>query len=376
MTGAGGSALTACMPQDPPPAAAGANFPFPQHRLKAGCGYPSNCSDADAATAWDKWKAAFVVSGGGTTLRVQRPDSGNDTVSEGIAYGMLGAVYMNDKATFDSLWGFAQTRLDGNGVMNWHITAAGGVAGDGQGGATDADEDMAFALVMADKQWGGYQTPATNMVNALLSHEVEGGSNVLKPGDNFGGASLTNPSYFAPAYYRVFATYTAKPQWMSVVDSSYQILKACSNPTSGLVPDWCNSSGAAQARGGTIGYNYDACRTPWRIAMDACWNNETRAQVWLAKVAGFFGNIGALSIKDGYNLDGTPTGTANVLAFVGPAGTSAMPSNGATLMKDAYARVAAITRAGTGSAYSYFNASWGVLSLLQMTGNFVNFTAP
>ena len=35
---------------------------------------------------------------------MQRPENGNDTVSEGIAYGMLFAVYMGDKATFDGLW--------------------------------------------------------------------------------------------------------------------------------------------------------------------------------------------------------------------------------------------------------------------------------
>ena len=38
--------------------------------------------------------------------------------------------------------------------MDWYISADGSQSL-GKGGAGDADEDMAFALLMADKQWGG-----------------------------------------------------------------------------------------------------------------------------------------------------------------------------------------------------------------------------
>ena len=82
------------------------------------------------------------------------------TVSEGIAYGMLIAVYMgtkDDQMLFDDLWRYSQAHLNGNGLMHWGI-AANGTTITGQGGATDADEDIAFALVMADKQWGSAGT--------------------------------------------------------------------------------------------------------------------------------------------------------------------------------------------------------------------------
>ena len=55
-------------------------------------------------TAWNTYKTKMIVNNGGG-LRVQRPENGNDTVSEGIAYGMLMAVYMDDKATFDGAVG-------------------------------------------------------------------------------------------------------------------------------------------------------------------------------------------------------------------------------------------------------------------------------
>jgi endo-1,4-beta-D-glucanase Y len=339
------------------------------------CAYPANCNDDDVTYAWMKWKQAFVVDAGGGTLRVKRPTNAGDTVSEGIGYGMLAAVYVNDRATFDGLWAYARARLDENGVMNWHYDAGGGVL-DGGGGATDADEDIAFALVMADAQWGaaaGYAAPAKQMIGNILAHEVESGSNVLKPGDRWGGSSQTNPSYLSPAYYRVFAAYTGDARWMAVVDSSYALLAKCANPSTGLVPDWCNADGAAQRNSH---YSYDACRTPWRIAVDACWNGEPRAQAYLSRVSTFFGKQGATGIRDGYALDGAPLGQSNALAFVGPAGAGALAGPASVLTRDAYTRVKAVTRLASGSGYDYYNASWGVLSLLLMTGNLADLTSP
>ena len=52
--------------------------------------------------AYDNWKKRFVVADSGG-FKVIRPENGNDTVSEGIAYGMLIAVYLDDKALFDGL---------------------------------------------------------------------------------------------------------------------------------------------------------------------------------------------------------------------------------------------------------------------------------
>ena len=42
-------------------------------------------------------------------------------------------------------------------------------------------------------------------------------------------------------------------------------------------------------------------------------------------------------------------------------------------MRQIYGRVASVTKNGTSSAYNYYNASVGLLTLMLMTGNFVNF---
>jgi len=379
-TGGSGSAQT-CMPGDPTPAAGGASFPFPQHRLSPYCYYPPACNDADVSAAWTKWKSTFVVASG-STLRVQRPDSANDTVSEGMGYGMIAAVYMNDKATFDGLWGYvSQGKLDGNGLMNWHYTSAGAIAQGGNGGATDGDEDIAFALVMADKQWGGtaYASSAKTMIAAILAHEVEGVTNVLKPGDNFGGSTRLDPSYIAPAYYRVFASYTGNSQWMSVLTANNNVLAACANPSTGLVPDWCTAGGAAisaSTTGGAVtAYGYDAARTPFRVTLDACWNNDPAAMALAGTLASFFDGMGLNNVRDGYTLTGTATGSSYQLVFQGPAAVTGMAGNKPQLVVDGYNRMKQVVATG-GAAYNYFGASWGLLSQLLMTGNFVNFTAP
>jgi len=368
---AGAAALGTCAPQPPAPAAGGASFPFPQHQFGTTCSYPASCNDGDVTLAWANWKKTFVIAAG-STLRVKRPTNSNDTVSEGIGYGMMAAAYMADRPTFDGLWAYASARLDENGVMNWHYDANGGVL-DGGGGATDADEDMAFALVMADAQWpGAYAAAAKTLIGHVLDREVEDGTNVLKPGDRWGGSDQTNPSYLAPAYYRVFASYTGDSRWMAVVDASYTLLDKCANAKTGLVPDWCNAAGAPQR---SSHYSYDACRTPWRIAVDACWNGEARAVAYLARVSAFFGKVGSANIKDGYGLDGTPLGSANAIAFVGPAGAGALAGPPSTLTRDAYTRVKAVSRLAAGSGYDYYDASWGLLSLLLMTGNLADLTA-
>jgi len=369
-TGSGGSSPTTCGPQTAPGPSGGANFPFPQHKLSANCGYPTSCNDADVMTSWNTFKTKMIVNNGGG-LRVQRPENSNDTVSEGIAYGMLMAVYLVDKTTFDGLWAYTKAHKNGKGLMNWHIDANGGTVGNGA--ATDADEDMAFALMMADKQWGGYASDASGLVGSILASEVTS-SNLLLPDDSGNMSSDINPSYFAPAYYKLFATYNAR--WTMVADQSYTMLNRCANATTGLVADWCTQQGGTSGRSNPPRYYYDAARTPFRIAQDACWNNDSRAVTYLAKVAAFFNGLGPTGIRDGYNLDGTsPGANAGIMVFEGPVGVGMMPSKAtyASFLLQNYTRVAVTSKSGTSSAYNYYNGAWGVLTLMMMTGNMTPF---
>ena len=367
-TGTGGTVVaTTCNAGPPSPAAGGANFPFPQHRASSSCIYPPTCSDNDMAMGWAAYKTALIVADGTDgSMRVTRPSDGNDTVSEGISYGMLFSVYMNDKATFDALWKYEQKHLNTHGLMNWRINASGATTGNNS--ATDADEDIAFALVMADKQWGGYTTTATNMLNTVAMWDF-GTDGTIKGGDFY---VAVNPSYIAPAFYRVFAAYvtdtTQRARWMTILDKNYEILAMVQNTTNGLVPDW--SAGPAT----NTSYGYDATRTPYRVALDACWSNDPRAKAFSQKIGGFFAGIGAANIVDGYSVsNGMPTSTNKNSTFIGPAGAAGMASNQPQLVADAYTRVAADARAAN---ESYYNRSWALFTVMLMTGNFVNFQSP
>ena len=358
------------------------------------CTLPPGASDAALQAAHARWRADLVTAdGAGGFLRVRRPNSGNpvnSTNSEGIGYGMIIAVYVDDQNLFDNLWKYEQLWTEPNGLMNWEINPQ-GTAPSGTGAATDGDEDMAFALVMADKKWGGRGSLATTYLDAakkqiglIWTNEVDHNlGDILTPGDQFGGAQIVNISYFAPAYYRIFGQVTGNTAgWNNVVESSYRVLQATLNAANGnagngLVPAWSTPAGVPMAPPGKpTNHQLDSCRTPFRIAQDFCWSGDLRAQAYAQKISGFYGAIGATHLVDGYALNGTPmpnTGLA-LAAFVGPAGVAAMAAPASTRLRDdAYAAVASLTLLGDSL---YYNESWTVLSLLMMTGHLADLTAP
>lgn len=358
-------------------------IPFPQMKVPGMCQLTTaSGASASVQSAYNDWKTSYVTANGaGSGLRVSRPGNGNDTVSEGIGYGMIAAAYMNDKPTFDGLWTYAKAHFDGKGLMNWHISSTGTAVaqsnGTEPGSASDADEDIAWALIVAASQWpgGSYLADAKDTINKMFAYSI-GGDGMLRPGDGWGTANIDYfPDYFSPAYYRVFATVTNKPDWSGlVVDRGYTILAAVTG-ANGLVADQIsangnNFSGAAHctiANGVCTNYTYDACRTPWRIGMDYCFNNEARALPYLMKIGGFFNTVGAANINDGYTPAGGTVGTGNRnMAFIGPAGVAGMAASFPNLLNEAFS-FGVSHRSG-----DYFKDSMRVISMLMMSGNFLD----
>jgi endo-1,4-beta-D-glucanase Y len=421
-TGAGGMVAAAGAPpmlmRGPTPPTATSKFPFPQNRQSSHCTYPSAYDNDDVKKVYAAWKADLVTSdGAGGNLRVKRPaEPGlqqNSTVSEGIGYGMLIAVYMDDQSLFDGLWKYELAHtwqscpLGGGGctqtiLMNWYIAADGTVASqnsvgqDGNGAATDADEDMAFALVMADKQWGGqgslsksYLDTAKQLLGDIWKYEIDN-NRLPKNGSSWGGDNSLNISYFAPAYYRVFANVTGEARWgKDVVDYIYTVIgnnlnDSNGNTGNGLVPAFSQANGSpAQPSPGqgalAFNYQYDACRTPFRIGLDACWTADSRATTYVSKTSGFFSAIGAPKIVDGYQLNGTPQpqypDKYNGLsaAFIGPAGVGAMSSSAnQSFIDDAWGL---LRQNNMWCGGQYYDESWTMMSMLMMSGNFIDYTA-
>ncbi len=290
---------------------------------------------------------------------MKRPSDGNDTVSEGIGYGMILAAYESDRATFDGLWNYAKSHFDANGLMNWRIDANGNTIG--KNAATDGDEDMAMALIVADRTWGGYSADAKSMITKIMAHEIEPGTWVVKPGDVWGGSSVTNPSYFAPAYYTEFALYTGNASWNNVTNEVYTVLGAidAKNNGTGLVPDWCDAAGDP-ANGMGYNYTYDATRTPWRLATAYAWTGDARAKAQLDRLNTFFEGIGIANVKDGYTITGSVVGQYHNAAFVAPAASASLASSDAAYRAASWQATVALT------PENYYNDSLRVLGLLLM----------
>ncbi len=336
-----------------------ANFPFPQsvnypYGIKPNH-VPQGTMNQTVSTAFNNWKNDYLTQSGcprPNMWRVQRPSDGNDTVSEGIAYGMLITVVMTDsndstKQYFDGLFRYYKYYNDGRNLMHWRIDSNGNVVG--TNAATDADEDVALALLFAHKQWGSsgeinYLQEAQTIISALMQYCVEPNTYVLKPGDVWGGSSQTNPSYFAPAWYRIFASATGNLNWNSVITKCYDITNYFyNNYTTGLVPDWCQASGAP-AGGASYDYKYDACRFPWRYGLDYLWFGTSQAKVHLQKLSNWINSTAGgnpSNIKDGYQLNGNTIGQWNNAAFVGPFAVAAMvDSSFQTWLNNLYTRLA------------------------------------
>ena len=162
---------------------AAAKYPFPQGvRYAHGIKTSGITYDAIQYAFMDFQTRLYEESGDKARIKWDTP---TQTVSEGIGYGMLIMVYMdnarnNTRAKFDKLWKYYNSFLDGNGLMNWKINGFSGIAS--ENAATDAELDVAVALMEAYKQWGDatYLNDAKNLIAKIHTSEVNG-NGYLKP---------------------------------------------------------------------------------------------------------------------------------------------------------------------------------------------------
>ncbi len=259
-------------------------------------------------SAWTYYKSAFVKRYG----QVVDPWNGV-TTSEGQAYALLRAVWMDDRPTFDGVFAWTRDHLQFRGVdrlFSWRW-------GRGEDGiervldseaAADADEDIALALLLAHRRWGDetYRTRAAEIIRDVWRREVISVNETYyltaSPGAARSDGYLLNPSYFSPAAYRLFAEADPEHDWLALANDSYDTLERLGSSSArgsqamGLPPNWVlldAESGELRSADRYISshadaYGYDAFRTLWRVALDAEWFKEPRAKRYLQSVAPFF----------------------------------------------------------------------------------------
>jgi len=349
-------------------------FPFPRNAAYPyGITAVTSSAKTDLQAAYDDWLSnQYDESGNYGRVKFDDP---NYTVSEGIGYGMLIFVYMdnaanNTKTKFDKLWAYYKANRNVNGVMNWKIQGfTNSCSGDNCNGATDAELDVAMALMMAYKQWGdaGYLTDAQALIAAIHRKEIStSASGLLKPGDVW--ESKYNPSYVSSAALELF-TQVDNSDWKSALSANYAMLKNNANSTSGLFSDWCSSSGSPL----NDKFGYDAIRTPWRLGVAYSWFGHSDAKTLDSKIADWIStspiNGNPDKIVDGYTLSGSNSGSYNVATYVGALASAGMvDSKYQSWVTKAYS-----TLINDAASNSYYHRSLKVLYGLYLSGNFNNF---
>jgi endo-1,4-beta-D-glucanase Y len=240
--------------------------------------------------SWQFYKGRFLVDGSHVVSNAY-----GGTISEGQSYALLKALWMNEPDTFNQVWQWTKLNLKrpNDSLLGWRW--GNGAFGTQPGlmevdNAPDADQDIAYALLLAGKQWHrpDYTQDGLNIVKDLWRLNVQylDGRYYLISGtwQGFKQDYLTlNPSYFAPYVYREFARadLAHASGWNQLANDSYDTLEACTNLTRPkLPPNWCAVKWQDDHQGsriifsdrqgeGSRDFSYDAFRVYWRMAMDA-----------------------------------------------------------------------------------------------------------
>ncbi len=361
--------------------------------------YPDHAEDEVLARTWATYKERFIVDG-----RVIDPGRSGDTTSEGQSYAMLRAVYSDDRATFDEVWGWTKANLQqGNGLLAWlYGERDDGTAGIlDAGAASDGDQDTALALLLASRRWSdpAYAAEAQTILGAIWEHETAevNGGRVLVAGDWARGdgerSPVVNPSYFAPYAYRIFAEADPGRDWLALVESSYTLLADLRaseglGGATGLLPTWVTvdpTTGAlalAPDMQDAGSFGYDGLRAPWRLTLDWLWYRDERA---LEAIKGFTYLRAALE-RDGrlaavMALDGAPQADYESLAMYAGVAPAILYSGGSQVAFQVFEQKIAASyvddgrRAYWGDPDNYYDQNWAWFTTALLDGAMGNLWA-
>jgi len=369
---------------------AAVKFPYPQAH---GYDYASTIAtnwDCAGNTASSLLKKQFdtyldmYYEENGNMARIKF-DENQYTVSEGIGYGMIMCVYFSDntrsyQAEFDKLWNYYKANMNSNGVMNWKISGFGGTVG--SGGATDAEEDAAFALAMAYYQFGDekYKTDAATLIANMRKSEFSS-NGMHKLGDQWD--IYKNPSYVSPAAYEIYKLFDTGNSsfWETAISKNYELLLKNRNSSTGIPSGWADNSSYAPVVGNNgynfAGYDYDAVRAPWRWAWSYAWYGHSQAKDLSQKLAAWVNKtlVGKLYINmktdgtanmssepcttNGCKANGSSIGSLSSVLIIDPSYQDKLNSNYGALMSQ---------------QQGYFHSSLRLLTGLLMSGNMQNFS--
>lgn len=351
---------------------------------------------------WQNYKLHVWDSRTGRTIDEQ---SMGRTTSEGQAYTMLRAVWANDPSTFASTWQWTTLHLQrSDHLFSWlwgkEPDGSGGilVRQGGQNTASDADTDIALALLMAYGRWHNhtYLNEAQSIIQSIWQEEiviVQGvpylaADNVEKTSSS--STIIINPSYFSPYAYRLFAKVDKANDWQALIASSYELIRSASlaklgaDKSDDLPPDWIamnRMTGSLQAVAGlnhtTTDFGYDAFRVVWRVGLDWQWFHDGEALQTL-KQFGFLGSTWQRNhrLEAVYSHNGSAKADYASLALYGgvlPYFQYTHPASAQAIVKSQLAPLLSESSRGLMRPLSYYDNNWVWFGLALYSGRLLNF---
>ncbi|MET9676218.1 glycosyl hydrolase family 8 [Streptomyces sp. NPDC006482] len=379
----------------------GTAVPFGSHLrpYTAGTLKPSGAQatlDQKVVEYYNKWKAAFVRQNcGNGWYQIISPDADHPYVAEAQGYGMVVTATMagadpDAKKIFD---GLVKWKIDHPSSVNPNLLAAEQDTAcrsvNGGDGATDGDMDVAYGLLLADKQWGSagtydYKDLALKHIAAIKKDELNPTTKLLKLGDWSSSGDqyyyISRTSDWMVDHFRAFRTASGDTTWDAVRTAHQtQISRLQSTYASGtgLLPDFVVDTNTTPkpAPGQVLedpndgAYWWNACRTPWRIADDAVTSGDAtslaaarKLNTWIKTKTG--GDPNKIAI--GYKLNGTQISAGSEAAFFAPFAVAAMTDPGSQAWLDALWNKMLATPVDTSS---YFSASIQLQVMITASGN-------
>ncbi|MEU8570561.1 glycosyl hydrolase family 8, partial [Streptomyces pathocidini] len=378
---------------------AGPNMPFGSHSFPYAAGTikvsgDQAANDAKVVTYYQQWKAAFLKSScGNGWAAIASPDADHPYVAEGQGYGLTILATMAGadaaaKTDFDRVLKYV---LDHPSVNDADLHAAEQNSScqsvNGSDSATDGDLEIAYALLLADKQWGStgtynYKDLAVRRINAIKRSEIVSATNLTNLGDWSSGDynKISRTSDWLPGHFRAFKKATGDAAWDTIRDKHQTLIASLQSqyaPNTGLLPDFVQDTTTSPkpAAGEVLespldgAYSWNACRDPWRIGVDALTSGDSRSlaavrkmNTWIKSAAG--GN--PANIQQGYRLDGGVAESGSSVAFIAPFAVAAAADSGSQAWLDALWNKLNSTPLDSSS---YYGSSIQLQVMIAITGN-------
>lgn len=346
-----------------------------------------------------KWKAAYLVPVGSNGWKaVRSPDADHPYVAEAQGFGLEILVIMAGadaaaQTDFDAVLKYV---LAHPSSINPDLMAAeqnsSGVSANGSDSATDGDLAIAYALLLADRQWGSagnydYLSLALHRIAAIKQSEINPTTKLPLLGDwaspqdsyYFG----TRPSDFMIDHFRAFREATDDAFWDEVITACQNAISHIQqnhSPKTGLVPDFIVATNTANPRpapknyleGRNDGaYSWNATRVPWRLATDAALFGNATSRNQARSISNWLrGKTGGkpARINSGYTLSGKSLGGKGDPAFFSTIGPAAAQGSDQAWLDALWNSMAA--EAARSEITSYYGSSLLLQCMIVVSGNY------